>query len=100
MLSTERLRSWTQGAKTSPSMRLASAMPKSASGCDGMGGRFLVCCRMFQVIVPALARQSHPVRAGPVGLKMPDFARYDARLGSGWTMLRRCVLVFCLAALG
>jgi hypothetical protein len=38
--------------------------------------------------------------AGPVGLKMPDFARYDAMLGSGWTMLRRCVLVFSLVALG
>jgi len=34
------------------------------------------------------------------GLKMPDLARYDAMLGSGWTMLRRCVLIFCLAALG
>ncbi|RZN05039.1 peptidylprolyl isomerase [Bradyrhizobium genosp. SA-3] len=31
---------------------------------------------------------------------MPDFARYDGSLGYGWMMLRRCVLVFCLAALG
>jgi len=38
--------------------------------------------------------------AGPVGLKMPDFARYDAALGIGWMMLRRCVLVFWLVALG
>jgi hypothetical protein len=35
------------------------------------------------VILRALARQSHPVCNGPVGLKMPDFALYDAALGNG-----------------
>ncbi|KMJ94155.1 hypothetical protein CF64_39330 [Bradyrhizobium japonicum] len=37
---------------------------------------------------------------GPVGLKMPDLARYDTGLGNGWAMLRRCVPVFGLMALG
>jgi len=31
---------------------------------------------------------------------MPDFAPYDAGLERGRTMLRRLVLVFCLAAVG
>nr|AWM08519.1 peptidylprolyl isomerase [Bradyrhizobium symbiodeficiens]QDF42400.1 peptidylprolyl isomerase [Bradyrhizobium symbiodeficiens] len=31
---------------------------------------------------------------------MPDLARYDALLGCGWMILRRCVLVFGMAALG
>lgn len=31
---------------------------------------------------------------------MPDFARYDAALGTGWAMLRRFVLLVCLAAVG
>jgi hypothetical protein len=51
-------------------------------------------------ILRASARQSHPAGRGPVGLKMPDLARYDALVGYGWAMLRRYVLVFCLVALG
>jgi hypothetical protein len=51
-------------------------------------------------ILRGLPRQSHPVSGGSVGLKMPDFDRYDSSLGSGWTMLRRYVLVFSLVALG
>jgi hypothetical protein len=40
-------------------------------------------------ILPASTGQSHPLRRRSVGLKMPDFAPYDAALARGWTMLRR-----------
>src|SRR4051794_7745775 len=84
MRSTERLRSWTQGAKTSPRMRLASAMPNSASGCDGIAVVSSVIAECFGHSARIGAAKSSRSGAGPAGLKMPDFARYDAMLGSGW----------------